>query len=175
MPRAAWGLAVLLVACAAARPAAAQPAPLAPTGGPPTPQPVLAFDPSPSGQLPPEPSEVRFAPSTKPPPVLGAPVLGAPVRPADRDPPGSGPVTTASYPASGSFDEQPRRVGSLGAPAASGNMLPARVVEPAVRTVYTPQATDAVDDFLTKRSRYRDQERQTFEREDHASGKFGEK
>src|SRR5262245_28682546 len=134
MPRAAWGLAVFLAASAAARPAAAQP--LAPTGGPPAPQSPLAFDPNPPGQfgqLPPEPTTPAAATTTtKPPPVLGAPVLGAPVRPADRDPPAGG-VTTASYPDSPSWDEQPRRAVGLGAPAAAGNPLPARVVEPAAR------------------------------------------
>lgn len=171
MPRAAWGLAVLLaVAC----PALAQPGPIAPTGGPPTPQPTLPSTPSPTGQLPPDPEEVRTSPSTRPPNVLGAPVLGAPVRPADRE-----PIVPASFPETGS---QPRRAVSLGAPDTGRTPLPARVIEPAASTTYTPSTTDTVDEMLTTRSRRRNQDReeqrQTLERglpEERSAGKFGEK
>src|SRR5262245_3493781 len=153
MPRAAWGLAVLLALAGATRPALAQPAP------PPPETDRL-------GLPPPEPSESATTPvphSNKPPPILGAPV--GPAREEPR-PTASGPVTPASFPEP--TPDTPRRAAGLGAPLAAGGTVPARVVEPAQRSTPAP-AADPVAEFLTKRSALRDKEPES---SDRSSGKF---
>ena len=129
MPRAAWGLAVLLAATGAIGSAIAQPTPLAPTGGPPSASRAERL-----GTPPPDPSESRPSPSrvNKLPPILGAPVRPASspseysenVRvagadrgelPASLEPAGSH-RTSPGRPGEGDFDSPPRiqRVGALG-------------------------------------------------------------
>jgi len=161
MPRAAWGLAVLLALAGTSRPALAQPVP-------------PAAEPYPSDLPPPEPSTTPTttpATRTKPPPVLGPPVLGAPVGPArgaELSP--TGPVTPVSFP---EVQDQPKRAAALGAPLSTGGAVPARAVEAASPTASTPPAADPVNDFLTKRSGLREkaQERDA----DRSSSQFGEK
>lgn len=168
MPRAAWGLAVWLAVTAMARPAVAQFEPLAPIGGPPRAQPPLPFDPNPTGQLPPEPTENRTRGSSKIPNVLGPPVLGAPVRPADSEQPREPEITPAGY-----NNTPRRRVAALGAPATARDPLPSEVVEPAVQPAYSPPNPDPVDDLLTTRRR----ERQALNSgiPEQRSSQFGEK
>lgn len=165
---AAWVLAAVVFG-GAARPAGAQTGPLAPTGGPPEQRPALAFDPSPTGQLPPEPDTTPVTTtSSRPPNVLGPPVLGAPVRPSDRDPvpappparpaaerpaferPAAEPIrpvaNTESEPITG-------RRGGLGVPAVAGRPVRAEAVENAPRGTRSSYEAppDPVGELLTKR------------------------
>jgi hypothetical protein len=179
MRRAAWVLAAV-IATAAMRPASAQSEPLAPTGGPPERKPALAFDPTPTGQLPPEPGDEPAPPTPaaraerperpdRPPNVLGAPVMGAPVRAEDRDPARGTPATVVPASSSEAAPRTGRRSG-LGAPEAAGSPVSADRVEATPRTSYNP--ADPVNDLLTKRTEQREEstERQTIDR-----GKWGQR
>lgn len=177
MPRAAWGLAVVLALAVLCRPAQAQPGPVAPSGGPPA-----AGDAQPLGIPPPEPGESRSRPGTLP-QILGAPVGAgnaenrANVRVAGAD---RGDAPVPPKPA-GSLDSRPgrpgeespiRRVGALGAPLTSSDPVPAKAVEPATRREATLPAQDPVGDFLTKRSNLKEKASAPAE---SSSGKFGDK
>jgi hypothetical protein len=166
MPRAAWGLAVLLVVSGLVTPVSAQPMPLSPVGGSPTlsttlpPEPVP--EPVPSRSLPPEPSR-STTPVTNLPPVLGAPV-----RPSDRVPQTPGTIQPVSGDRSDllgsaepnlsvtpipNYEPTPRgtRGAVLGVPT-EGSSLPSPVADPGV----SPQTVDP-NDFLRMRSLQRDQ------------------
>jgi hypothetical protein len=182
MPRAAWGLAALLVVAGAIGSAVAQSAPLAPTGGPPP----SARDDERLGMPPPEPGTASRPPNSanKLPPILGAPVRPANTPPdyhenvrvagADRgDPPvpldrSGSHRTSPGRP--GEDESRIERAGALGAPLDAKATLPARAVEPARKT-YTPPAQDPVSDFLGQRSTLREDERGS----KGSSGKFGDR
>jgi hypothetical protein len=166
MPRAAWALAVLLALAGPSGLALAQPAPVAPTGGPPR-----ETESEPLGLPPPEPSAT---PVTSNRPNKPPPVLGAPVGPARAELPPTGPVTTASFPEPVPADA-PRRAAALGAPTTTGNRVPARAVEPAARTVNTSSPpSDPVNDFLATRSALRDKDREAAERSSGFGGRIGD-
>lgn len=184
MPRAAWALALLLVVTGAIGPAVAQPAPIAPPGGPP---PAMT-EADHLGTPPPEPSSVPSVPNraSKLPNILGAPVRAANTSPepgenvrvagADR---GGSPVQIESGELPRSSPGRPgedssnrvQRIGALGAPIDASGTIPARAIEPA-RTTNTQPAPDPVNDFLGKRSSLRDQEREEREK---SSNKFGDR
>jgi hypothetical protein len=180
MPRAAWGLALLL-GVAGTVPAVAQPAPVAPTGGPPaaiehlgTPPPETSDTPSPAAR------------PAKLPSILGAPVRAAdqPSEPgenvraagADRGEPPVPKESTGSLrgsPGRPGEDNSGRvqRIGALGAPIDAGGTIPAQAIEPR-RVADTPTPADPVNDFLGKRSTLRDSERDEREK---TSQKFGDR
>jgi hypothetical protein len=184
MPRAAWGLALLLAVTGVVRPVMAQPAPVAPTGGPPSSMAETEH----LGTPPPEPAA---APSTPARSGTLPSILGAPVRAADQSPEpgenvraagvnrGESPVPKESAdslhgnPGRLGEDNSGRvqRVGALGAPIDAGGAIPARAIEPA--RVTNPQPPpDPVNDFLGKRSTLRDSDRDEREK---TSQKFGER
>jgi hypothetical protein len=182
MPRAAWGMAVLLVASGLVAPAAAQPMPLPPEGGP------LPL----STTLPPEPVQSRTLPLEQPldtTPVTNLPpVLGAPVRPIDRVPQVSGTIRPASGGGSdllGSSDPNPSatpipnnenttrgtRGAVLGLSTVGGIPPPSNTLDPGV----SPQSTDP-NDFLRMRSNPPSSSGPLSERSsDKFGGEFGEK
>jgi hypothetical protein len=146
MPRAAWIAAVVCLAAGSAAPVVAQP--LAPVGGPP-----LTSTP------------VAPARSTeRPPPVLGAPVGLAT--------PGPTPLTPAGFvdmPA----ERKPQRAAAFGAPSAAGGPgasgvgtpaapvapVSAALVDDGLNRTNSPSAADPVNDFLTKRSDLRSEQK----------------
>jgi len=181
---AAWVL-VAVVVTGMVRPAAAQPGPLAPTGGPPQSEPDISYDPN----LPPEPplGTVVKSPANRPPNVLGPPVMGAPVRPSDReeqptpviDPTPVIPVGATSP--SGASGSSGRRA-VLGAPISSGSPVSSRTVEPASRTAYTPDdRQDPVNELLWQRSPRRGKDHDPdakpagHDADDRTAKKFGDK
>src|SRR5262249_48378492 len=147
-----WVLAAV-AALGATGSAAAQNAPLAPSGGPP------------SGS-----ASVEKIPN-----VLGAALMGAPVRRAGPDPPhqtfspshrrfrppGDSPPTlnNSNGPAFGG------KRAALGAPESAGSPIAANAVENVARISYTPPppTEDPVNDFLLKRSTRPDETRTTYE------------
>jgi hypothetical protein len=170
MPRAAWGLTVLLVVAGLASPAIAQTAPLPPPADPVTTTANYPTEPVPSGILPPEPS-LQTTPINKPPPILGAPVMGLPVQPADRLPashdsvrvagnrdadtsPIQGmPVSTGGYTGAvqGSTPPVGSRGVSLGRPSGDG------VATAGGRTDPDLDSADPLNDLLNRRSAMRKQ------------------
>ena len=186
----------VLVVVGAARPAAAQPGPLAPIGGPPG----AAEDASQS--LPPA-TPVSTATRERPPNFLGAPVLGPQDRPSDRSlppdagtertlPPNTGNVRVAgvdrgdvpgsSEPAPRSAPGHPgevtRRAGGLGVPESAGRPVTADAVQPAAKPKYTSPATDVVEELLAVRSAAAATERRTTADRsrsgERTAGKFGD-
>lgn len=167
MPRGAWATAVLLVVAGAASPVAAQP--LAPIGPPPS----SNADPDP---LPPASTPVRrSAKLDHPPAILGAPIAveGSPVSQPLAEPPApvseSHPVPE-SHPIPAGFTEppatqKPTRAAGLGMPTVAGQgateaaVTPPRVSSHAVEAPArrpAPPPQDPVNDFLGRRSGYKD-------------------
>ena len=161
MPRAAWIAAVVWVVAGVTSPVVAQP--LAPVGGPPlTSTPVT-------------PTRT----SERPPPVLGAPVGLAE--------PGPTPLTPAGFvdmPA----ERKPQRAAAFGAPSVAGGYggagvaapvapsapVPATVVDGNLaRTAYQPAAADPVNEFLTKRSELRSEQKDREPSGGHSGGTKG--
>ena len=161
-----------MVVVGANRPVTAQPAPLAPGGGPPV-----------------------SARNDLPPNILGAPVIGAPVRTEDRDPPfqnphatpvrqeevRNNPPTSTGKAAGGivsSNDGFVRRAAALGAPETAGTPLPAQAVEAIPRSGNATSGGETVNDFLTKRAGRPNNDRRSTDsnsQEMRTSDKFGDK
>ena len=159
MPRTAWVVAVLLSVAGGWNPAAAQPMPGVPAGGPLTLSTTLPPDPNVtlSRTLPPEPAATAPQGAAMQ-PALAQPVVGAPVSPSDRVPQTPVAVRTAgefqnapdlsTTPVPGSSQTQPSRRAVLGTPVESGfSSDPIATIYP----TYTPPAASP-SDFLGQRT-----------------------